>query len=221
MVWPEIVNKIPRYIKQKASFRNTLAYSQLSISLFPLNPKAPFSPRNDLFGTEKRSVSRCRTGRRIKCRIYIKENVSLFYFWSFSCRNLYVEIYAIIQITVLFGVTDRYIDHSWKFNLLHEGKLNNAAAVMFGHDFYYYPQCLLHLTRFIGTTKDEFIDNQRVNGNIYSLLDVAMAFFFKHLSLSGKIEVLLRLLFTPFYQQIQGNTCQFSKKEGKCWQLTI
>ena len=79
-----------------------------------------------------------------------------------------------------------------KFNLLHEGKLNNAAAVLFGRNFYYYPQCLLRLARFKGTTKDEFIDNQRVNGNIYNLLDVAMAFFFKHLSLSGKIEGLYR-----------------------------
>lgn len=57
--------------------------------------------------------------------------------------------------------------------------------------FYYYPQCLLRLARFKGTTKDEFIDNQRVTGNIYALLDAAMAFF-KHLSLSGKIEGLYR-----------------------------
>ena len=79
-----------------------------------------------------------------------------------------------------------------KFDLLHDGKLNNAAAVLFGRDFYYYPQCLLRLARFKGTTKDEFIDNQRVTGNIYTLLDASMAFFFKHLSLSGKIEGLYR-----------------------------
>ncbi len=79
-----------------------------------------------------------------------------------------------------------------KFDLLHDGKLNNAAAVLFGRDFYFYPQCLLRLARFKGTTKDEFIDNQRATGNIYTLLDAAMAFFFKHLSLSGKIEGLYR-----------------------------
>lgn len=39
-----------------------------------------------------------------------------------------------------------------KFNLLHEGKLNNASAVLFGRDFYYYPQCLLRLACFKGTT---------------------------------------------------------------------
>lgn len=79
-----------------------------------------------------------------------------------------------------------------KFNLLHDGKLNNASAVLFGRDFYHYPQCLLRLARFKGTTKDEFIDNQRITGNIYILLDAAMAFFFKHLSLSGKIKGLYR-----------------------------
>ena len=73
-----------------------------------------------------------------------------------------------------------------KFDLLHDGKLNNAAAVLFGRDFYFYPQCLLRMARFKGTTKDEFIDNQRITGNIYTLLDAAMAFFFKHLSLSEK-----------------------------------
>ncbi len=79
-----------------------------------------------------------------------------------------------------------------KFNLLHDGNLNNAAAVLFGSDFYYYPQCLLRLARFKGNTKDEFVDSQRVTGNIYTLLDAAMAFFFKHLSLSGKVEGLYR-----------------------------
>ncbi len=79
-----------------------------------------------------------------------------------------------------------------KFDLLHNGNLNNAAAVLFGKRFYDYPQCLLRMARFKGVSKDEFWDNQRVQGNIYDLLDAAMAFFFKHLSLSGKIEGLYR-----------------------------
>jgi ATP-dependent DNA helicase RecG len=79
-----------------------------------------------------------------------------------------------------------------KFDLLHHQQLNNAAAVLFGKKFYDYPQCLLRMARFRGTDKNEFIDNQRVQGNIYNLLDAAMAFFFKHLSLSGKIEGLYR-----------------------------
>lgn len=79
-----------------------------------------------------------------------------------------------------------------KFDLLHNGKLNNAAAVLFGRKFYGYPQCLLRMARFKGTSKEEFWDNRRAQGNIYDLLDAAMAFFFKHLSLSGKIEGLYR-----------------------------
>ena len=79
-----------------------------------------------------------------------------------------------------------------KFGLFRDGNLSNAAAVLFGVDFYDYPQCLLRMARFKGTTKEEFIDNQRAQGNIYILLDAAMAFFFKHLSLSGKINGLYR-----------------------------
>ena len=80
-----------------------------------------------------------------------------------------------------------------KFDLLHDGKLNNAAAVLFGRNLYDYPQCLLRMARFRGTGKEEFMDNQRLQGNIYELLDAAMSFFFKHLSLSGKIEGLMTL----------------------------
>lgn len=79
-----------------------------------------------------------------------------------------------------------------KLNLLRGGKLTNAAAVLFGRKLYHYPQCLLWVARFKGTNKVEFIDNQRAQGNIYELLDIAMAFFFKHLSISGKIEGLYR-----------------------------
>lgn len=73
-----------------------------------------------------------------------------------------------------------------------DGMLKNAAAVLFGKNLSDYPQCLLRMARFKGTNKDEFIDNQRVRGNIFELLDAAMAFFFKHLSLSGKVEKLYR-----------------------------
>ena len=79
-----------------------------------------------------------------------------------------------------------------KFDLLHDQQLNNAAAVLFGSKFYDYPQCLLRMARFRGINKNEFIDNQRVQGNTYNLLDAAMSFFFKHLSISGKIEGLYR-----------------------------
>ena len=72
-----------------------------------------------------------------------------------------------------------------KLELKKDGQLINAAAILFGKDFSAYPQCLLRLARFKGTTKDEFIDNQQIKGNIFELIDAAMAFFFKHLSLSS------------------------------------
>jgi len=80
-----------------------------------------------------------------------------------------------------------------KFDLTDQnGNLKNAAVVLFGKELGDYPQCLLRMARFVGTDKTEFIDNQRLKGNIFDLLDAAMAFFFKHLSLSGKIEGLYR-----------------------------
>lgn len=80
-----------------------------------------------------------------------------------------------------------------KFGLLKDGVLNNAAAVLFGkHEDMEYPQCLLRLARFKGTDKTVFMDSQRVQGNFFQLLNAAMAFIFKHLSLSGTTDTLER-----------------------------
>ena len=74
-----------------------------------------------------------------------------------------------------------------KWRLLVDDVPNNAAAMLFTNDTYDYPQFILRLARFRGIDKNEFIDNQRVEGNFFVLLDAGMSFFFKHLSLSGKI----------------------------------
>ena len=67
-----------------------------------------------------------------------------------------------------------------KFGLLVNGVLNNAAAVLFANrELIEYPQCLLRLARFKGTDKIVFMDNQRVQGNLFQLLDSAMTFIFK------------------------------------------
>lgn len=79
-----------------------------------------------------------------------------------------------------------------KMELSREGKLTNAAAVLFGKQHIGYMQCYVRLARFRGIDKNEFIDNQQVNGNIYRLLDAVMAFFFKHLPLSAKVDDLYR-----------------------------
>lgn len=80
-----------------------------------------------------------------------------------------------------------------KFGLLVDGVLNNAAAVLFANrELVEYPQCLIRLARFKGTDKMIFVDNQRVQGNLFKLLDAAMSFIFKHLSLSGTTDTLER-----------------------------
>ena len=81
-----------------------------------------------------------------------------------------------------------------KFSLMRNGILNHAAAILFANREMLtgYPQCLLRMARFRGTDKTEFLDSQRIHGNIFRLLDSAMAFLFKHLPLSGKIEGLER-----------------------------
>ena len=72
-----------------------------------------------------------------------------------------------------------------KLKLISNGSLRNAAAVLFGKELDVFPQCVLRLARFKGIDKKEFIDNQRVEGNVFEMSDAAMSFFFKHLSLSG------------------------------------
>lgn len=72
-----------------------------------------------------------------------------------------------------------------RLKLTANGVLCNAGVVLFGKNFFDYPQCMLRLARFKGTIKRDFIDNQQVEGNIFELVDAAMSFFFKHLSLSG------------------------------------
>jgi len=68
-----------------------------------------------------------------------------------------------------------------KFGLMRNGVLNHAAAVLFGkHENMEYPQCLLRLARFRGIDKTVFMDNQRIQGNFFQLLNAAMAFIFKH-----------------------------------------
>lgn len=74
-----------------------------------------------------------------------------------------------------------------KWNLLKNGNPTNGAAMLFSNNIEEYPQFRLRMARFLGTDKNEFIDNQRAEGNFFDLLDAGMAFFFKHLNLSGKI----------------------------------
>ena len=91
--------------------------------------------------------------------------------------------------TSLTDSTERLVE---ELKLTKKGRLKNAAAALFLRDTRDFPQFLLRMARFRGTDKMEFIDNQRAYGNFFDLLDAGMAFFFKHLSLSGKIVGFMR-----------------------------
>ena len=79
-----------------------------------------------------------------------------------------------------------------KFGMVENDNLRNAAAALFIKRPTAYPQFLLRMARFQGVEKNAFIDNMRVKGNFFELLDAGMAFFFKHLSQSGVIKGLRR-----------------------------
>ena len=65
------------------------------------------------------------------------------------------------------------------------GVMKNAIAALFVKEEYAPIQMHLKMARFDGTTKLEFIDNRRAEGNIFKLFDDGMNFFFKHLNISG------------------------------------
>lgn len=79
-----------------------------------------------------------------------------------------------------------------KFKLMHDGKITNAAVVLFGKNLYNYPQLMLRMAYFRGTDKLVFKDNKQAEGNFFDLLDAGVAFCFRHLSLSGEVKGLLR-----------------------------
>ena len=85
------------------------------------------------------------------------------------------------------ALTEPLTDIFSKLELMNGGVPNNAAAALFSTKLKGYSQMRLRMARFRGIDKNEFIDNQRVEGNFFQLLDAGMAFFLKHLNMSGKI----------------------------------
>lgn len=76
-----------------------------------------------------------------------------------------------------------------RFRLRQDGRLLNAAVVLFSRSpLPGYPQCGIRLARFATTTKDEFIDNRQEQGHAFTLLEEAMTFFRRHLSIAGRFH---------------------------------
>ncbi|MGD9153115.1 MAG: ATP-binding protein [Gammaproteobacteria bacterium] len=75
-----------------------------------------------------------------------------------------------------------------QFHLLENGKLKNAAVVLFGKDmFSRYPQCELRMARFKDTTRHEFLDSDLIHGNLFYLLEEGELFAKRHISVAAKI----------------------------------
>ena len=100
-----------------------------------------------------------------------------------GCIRLGVEGGRIPESALTAPIEDTLA--KWKLTV--NGVPTNGAAMLFSNNIYPYDNFQLRLARFLGTNKLEFIDNQRVEGNFFDLLDAGMAFFFKHLNLSGVI----------------------------------
>jgi len=75
--------------------------------------------------------------------------------------------------------------------LTRDGSLLNAAVVLFGEKDIFlpdYPQCLLRMARFRGTTKTEFEDNRQVRGHAFRLLQRAQQFLRQHLPIASRVS---------------------------------
>ena len=133
-----------------------------------------------------------------------RSNPSRFAWESQTPDNLLIEDLdeSRIKGAIAYGVekgrmpASAVTDNTWalldKFAMIENGKIKNAAAALFIKHPTAYPQFLIRLARFRGVEKKEFIDNMRVKGNFFVLLDAGMAFLFKHLSQSGVIKGLRR-----------------------------
>lgn len=70
------------------------------------------------------------------------------------------------------------------------GAVLNGAAALFARPntlLPHFPQCLLRLAHFRGTTTDQFLDNQQLRGNVFDLLDRATQFLRDRLPVAGRI----------------------------------
>jgi len=74
-----------------------------------------------------------------------------------------------------------------RLGLLKNGKITNAAMVLFGKKpTRWLPQCSIRLARFRGVDKSEFVDSKVVDGNAFQLISAAMQFADLYLPVSSK-----------------------------------
>jgi ATP-dependent DNA helicase RecG len=103
------------------------------------------------------------------------------------------EVFRIVEAARSAGrlvgpVGTRLADVLDRLKLRREGKILQAAVVLFGKEFLPdYPQCELRMARFRGTDKTEFLDQRNVRGPAFKLLEEGQLFCQRHLPIPGKI----------------------------------
>jgi ATP-dependent DNA helicase RecG len=76
-----------------------------------------------------------------------------------------------------------------RLNLVIDGRPIQAAVVAFGSQVLpWYPQCTIRMAKFRGITKEEFVDQRKVSGHAFLLLEEATGFLGKHVAVRGTIE---------------------------------
>jgi len=103
------------------------------------------------------------------------------------------EIFRTVRLGITAGrvpesTGQNITDILTRFDLFKEGRLNNAAIVLFGTRFMPdYPQCQLRMARFRGVNKSEFLDQRQIEGHAFHLLNEAMLFLRRHLPVAGRV----------------------------------
>lgn len=119
-----------------------------------------------------------------------------------------------VMETVRIGIANGRIPHGatidnvekalQHLDLMHHGKLTNAAIVLFGkHPQKWLSQCLLKLARFYGDDHlADFIDNRQFSGNIFRTIDEAMTFANRFLPIASHFPAgSLKRQDTPLFPQ--------------------
>lgn len=79
-----------------------------------------------------------------------------------------------------------------RLELLKDGKVTNAAMVLFAKKIRDYSQIELGMACFRGTTKSIFVDSKFAAGNFFYMLDSGITFLMNNLKIGGKVVGLLR-----------------------------
>ncbi len=181
----------PRYIKLPDADKYLIAFESIGN-----NPSAPFAYDGRPYQRFDSVTSVMPLEKLIRLH---EKRKGLKYWWekevnpqlklSMIDEGLVLKmIYAAVNENRLTGLAlrDDTVTALCRLNLMTDDGLRNGAAILFGKDMRHeYPQCSLRMARFKGVKKVDFLDNQWVAGNIFELMDAAMTFFFKHLSLTG------------------------------------